>query len=133
MSSVLKFVDDLVEQTSPADDFPRLEMQEGGRIGFAEGLGANISQYKSKGKQLGYKVRSRKLGGTEKVFSKEKYGSLAKALKAAQEYRKEALKDLITNKDYLKLRNQHKEKSAKEFAEYLQKETTFKPRKGKVW
>ena len=63
----------------------------------------------------------------QKVFSKEKYGSLAKALKAAQEYRKEALKDLITNKDYLKLRNQHKEKSAKEFAEYLQKETTFKP------
>ena len=133
MSSVLKFVDDLVEQTSPADDAPRVEMQEGGRIGFAEGLGANISQYKSKGKQLGYKVRSRKLGGTEKVFSKEKYGSLAKALKAAQEYRKEALKDLITNKDYLKLRNQHKEKSAKEFAEYLQKETTFKPRKGKVF
>jgi hypothetical protein len=30
MSSVLKFVDDLVEQTSPADDAPRVEMQEGG-------------------------------------------------------------------------------------------------------
>ena len=32
MSSVLKFVDDLVEQTSPADDAPRVEMQEGGFI-----------------------------------------------------------------------------------------------------
>ena len=32
MSSVLKFVDDLVEQTSPADDAPRIEMQEGGAI-----------------------------------------------------------------------------------------------------
>ena len=32
MSSVLKFVDDLVEQTSPADDAPRVEMQEGGTI-----------------------------------------------------------------------------------------------------
>ena len=30
MSSILKFVDDLVEQTSPADDAPRVEMQEGG-------------------------------------------------------------------------------------------------------
>ena len=48
-----------------------VRLKDGGRIGFAEGLGANISQYKSKGKQLGYKVRSRKLGGTEKVFSKE--------------------------------------------------------------
>ena len=31
MSSVLKFVDQLVKETSPADDVPRLEMQEGGR------------------------------------------------------------------------------------------------------
>jgi hypothetical protein len=107
-----------------------MDLADGGRIGFVEGLGVNISEYKSKGKQLGYKVRSRKLGGTEKVFSKEKYDSLAKALEAAQEYRKESLKDLITDEDYLKLRNQHKEKSAKEFAEYLEKETTFKPRRG---
>ena len=32
MSSVLKFVEQLVQETSPADDFPRLEMQEGGAI-----------------------------------------------------------------------------------------------------
>jgi hypothetical protein len=64
------------------------------------------------------------------VVSKEKYGSLANALKAAQEYRKETLKNLITNEEYLKLRNQHKEKSAKEFSEYLRKETNFKPRRG---
>jgi hypothetical protein len=32
MSSVLKFVEQLVQETSPADDFPRLEMQEGGFI-----------------------------------------------------------------------------------------------------
>ena len=31
MSSVLKFVEQLVQETSPADDFPRLEMQSGGR------------------------------------------------------------------------------------------------------
>jgi len=119
--------------TGPRERFRyggRAGFDKGGRIGFAEGLGANISQYKSKGKQLGYKVRSRKLGGTEKVFSKEKYGSLANALKAAQEYRKETLKNLITNEEYLKLRNQHKEKSAKEFSEYLRKETNFKPRRG---
>ena len=30
MSSVLKFVEQLVQETSPADDFPRLEMQDGG-------------------------------------------------------------------------------------------------------
>ena len=30
MSSVLKFVEQLVQETSPADDFPRLEMQKGG-------------------------------------------------------------------------------------------------------
>ena len=32
MSSVLKFVEQLVQETSPADDFPRLEMQSGGLI-----------------------------------------------------------------------------------------------------
>lgn len=31
MSSVLRYVDQLVKETSPADDVPRLEMQEGGR------------------------------------------------------------------------------------------------------
>ena len=36
MSSVLKFVEQLVQETSPADDFPRLEMQEGGRVSFDE-------------------------------------------------------------------------------------------------
>ncbi len=30
MSSVLKFVEQLVQETSPADDFTRLEMQKGG-------------------------------------------------------------------------------------------------------
>ena len=36
MSSVLKFVEQLVQETSPADDFPRLEMQKGGRVSFDE-------------------------------------------------------------------------------------------------
>ena len=31
MSDAVKFVEQLVQETSPADDFPRLEMQEGGR------------------------------------------------------------------------------------------------------
>ena len=45
MSSVLKFVDQLVQETSPADDFPRLEMQEGGRIGFDKGGIAKVVEY----------------------------------------------------------------------------------------
>jgi hypothetical protein len=32
MSDAVKFVEQLVQETSPADDFPRLEMQEGGAI-----------------------------------------------------------------------------------------------------
>ena len=45
MSSVLKFVEQLVQETSPADDFPRLEMQEGGRIGFDQGGVAKLLKY----------------------------------------------------------------------------------------
>ena len=100
------------------------------RQNFSNGLGANISKYKSKGKQLGYNVRSRK-EGIEKTFSKYQYdGSLEKALEAAKKYREEILGNYITNEQYLELRNQHKEKSAKEFAEYIKKETNFKPRRG---
>ena len=48
MSSVLKFVEQLVQETSPADDFPRLEMQEGGRIitkpFFNQMTGKNFTQ-----------------------------------------------------------------------------------------
>ena len=32
MSDAVKFVEQLVQETSPADDFPRLEMQEGGLV-----------------------------------------------------------------------------------------------------
>ena len=45
MSSVLKFVEQLVQETSPADDFPRLEMQDGGRIGFDKGGIAKVVEY----------------------------------------------------------------------------------------
>ena len=44
MSSVLKFVDDLVEQTSPADDAPRVEMQEGGTIKGSPRLSVTAEQ-----------------------------------------------------------------------------------------
>ena len=101
---------------------------------YAGDYGPNISEYKSGGKQLGYHVRTRKVGGgTEKAFSINKYGSLDKALEAAKKYRKNFLGDLITNEDYLKLRNKNKEMSTSEFSKYLQEETTFKPRKGKVF
>ena len=109
----------------------RRPMSMGGRVGFAKGteFGSNISEYKSKGNLLGYNVRSRK-ENIEKTFSKNQYGSLREALEAAKKYREETLKSYITNEQYLKLRNQNKEMSAKEFAEYLEKETTFKPRRG---
>jgi hypothetical protein len=44
MSSVLKFVEQLVQETSPADDFPRLEMQEGGAIRGAPRLPVTAEQ-----------------------------------------------------------------------------------------
>ena len=33
MSSVLKFVEQLVQETSPADDFPRIDFKVGGTVG----------------------------------------------------------------------------------------------------
>ena len=48
MSEAVKFVEQLVQETSPADDFPRLEMQEGGRIitkpFFNQMTGKNFTQ-----------------------------------------------------------------------------------------
>ena len=38
MSSVLRYVDQLVKETSPADDVPRLEMQEGGAVEIKEDI-----------------------------------------------------------------------------------------------
>ena len=45
MSDAVKFVEQLVQETSPADDFPRLEMQSGGRIGFDKGGIAKVIEY----------------------------------------------------------------------------------------
>ena len=44
MSSVLRYVDQLVKETSPADDVPRLEMQEGGAVEIKEDVSKSFKK-----------------------------------------------------------------------------------------
>jgi len=80
-------------------------------------------------KPIGYVVSSR-ITGDSKYFGFENYGTKEDALKAAQAFKKENLKNVLTDDQYLKLRKQNLDKTAREFAGSLDNYVTLK---GKKW
>jgi hypothetical protein len=79
MSSVLRYVDQLVKETSPADDVPRLEMQDGGRINFSK---AGLVETKPFFNQMTGKNFSQKAINNIKKFGVEKYKKLTAGQRA---------------------------------------------------
>jgi hypothetical protein len=80
-------------------------------------------------KPIGYVVSSR-ITGDSKYFGFENYGTKEDALKAAQAFKKENLKNVLTDDQYLKLRKQNLDKTAREFVGSLDNYVTLK---GKKW
>jgi len=82
------------------------------------------------GEVIGYRVRSRK-NNVFKYFGVKEFGTPEKALKAAQNFSSTALKTkVLTSDNYLEIRNQNKDLSAKNFTKYLNKKTDFVPERG---
>ena len=82
------------------------------------------------GEVIGYRVRSRK-NNVFKYFGVKEFGTPEKALKAAQNFSSTALKTkVLTSDNYLEIRNQNKDLSAKNFTKYLNEKTDFVPERG---